>query len=138
MLSLNATFLYQAVLFITLLILMNKLLFKPMLELISRREQAQDEPLEQAQKYKTVAEEFESQVRGKLLEIKQQADKLQTELTREASGQALARMSQARTEAEQIMEQARLKIQQAEQQARSALDAQAGSLADRIVAQILG
>jgi len=138
MLRPNLTLVFQAALFIVLLLLLNKLMFKPLLELMDKRARAAEEPKHIAEKLSLEAEELETKVRSLFAQAKEKADSVLAESMKGASDTATARVAEARKQAIESMEESRNKILASQAEARKELDAEAEKLAGQITDNILG
>lgn len=103
--------------FVLLWFLLNRLLFKPVLGMFDRREQAIREAVRKANEVKEQSQAGDEQVRKKLDDARTQAQALIDQALRQAAQTRDREADAARKSAEQILAQAKADVQAQKQQA---------------------
>ena len=103
--------------FVVLWFLLNRLLFKPVLGMFDRREQAIREAVRRANEVKAQSQAGEEQVRKKLDDARAQAQAIIDQGLRQAAHTRDGEIDAARKTAEQILAQAKADVQAQRQQA---------------------
>lgn len=134
----NATFLVSAVSFIVFVFIMNAILYKPLEEIVEKRQNFIDDTNSAAKVNFEESEKILKDKEDKINETKQTAKKFVTEKTDEAK----ARKSDLQLEAQKLsvekIERAKNDLLKSRDEAKDALSQSVQSLADEISSKILG
>ena len=126
------TFFYQLAVFLLLFVVLNFLLFKPLLRMFERREQGVRGPEERAGSLRDQMEEMKAGYDKRIGDALAEAERIRTELVREANAGEREILGSARAEMESTFDQARRQIAQDKDRALECLR----SVADRFAAEI--
>lgn len=138
MIELNVTLLIQWGLFLTLMLLLNQLLFKPMVRLLDERKHRTEGRRKDASQAEAEAEAALADYQKKLQDARAEADRIRADLVRQGEGERTRLVGAAARQAETTVAELRARIQAETAQARKALQAEAGTLAASIAQTILG
>lgn len=138
MINLNYTLLIQMVGFIILVILMNKILFKPILKVIDERRGGIDGALKDANSLVQKAEGLMEEYNRKVLEARQRAVQLISEGRLSATDDQKRAVAQAREEADIALQELRKRIEEERGIASKSLERFAQAFSIVIVERILG
>ncbi|MFI5323307.1 MAG: ATP synthase F0 subunit B [Thermodesulfobacteriota bacterium] len=138
LLSINKTVIIEIIIFIAAIFILNKLVFKPFIELIDRREKltkgALNEAKEVEEKVKDIIREYET----KINEARVVALEERSKIVKEAETAANGIISQAREETAGLVEEAKHKLETETQAIKEKLKGDVQILAKEIASKILG
>lgn len=137
MLSLNWTFIAQLVMFLAAMAILTKGLFKPIVAVITRRESQTDKPYADAAALKEDAAAARQTVEQKLVEVRQQTDRLRHELLGAAANRERDILGEARQRAQQEAERANKDLTDMVDRSKQELRAEAEQLADLLAGKLL-
>ncbi len=138
MIELNYTILIQMVIFIALVLTLNKILYQPVFRLMDERKRLIDGNLEEARKLNQEAEKLLEDYERKLVEARQQAVKIVNEAKAKAQEEQKEALAQVRKEFEETFAQLRDRLEKEKEEARKKLRQTVGVLAVLISEKILG
>jgi F-type H+-transporting ATPase subunit b len=124
--------------FLILLVILNFLLFKPVLRVLDEREGLVKESAELKSRLGGLADENIQEYETKLYSAKQEAMGIRATFRNEAVGEYRKILQQARDEGSVELEKARKKIADQAEVSRQALQSEANSLAQGIFAKLVG
>ncbi len=124
--------------FVILVILLRIFLYKPVLEMLSKRQQKIQESLEQADKVRQEAEVQQAEFQGELEEARKTSQEAAARAAQETEKMREAILVEARKEAEQIREQARQQIEVERQHTMAELQQQVADLAVALTRKVIG
>lgn len=138
MLTLDYTLGIQMVIFLAVMLLLNRLLFRPMLQMIENREQAISGTHKQAEARQKLLEERLSKYNERISQTRKElADKMAS-VRREAEEELHRRLERVRLEANQQLKDAIELIQQEGEKARQDLRQQVEEISFSIAGRVLG
>ena len=124
--------------FVILLILLRIFLYKPILEMLSKRQQKIQESLEQADKVRQEAEIQQSEFQRELEEARKTSQEAAARAAQETKKMREAILIEARKEAEHIREPARQQIEVERQHTMAELQHQVAGLAVALTRKVIG
>jgi F-type H+-transporting ATPase subunit b len=130
--------LWVVVLLLTTTILLNSLIFKPVLQVIDQRSRAVRDARELAESAAQKAAAAMAEYNEKLHRARGDVYRQMDDMRRSALDQRAARLTETRQTVETELSTATARIRQESETARVALDREAGDLAGAIVARVLG
>jgi F-type H+-transporting ATPase subunit b len=136
--NVNFTLFIQLINFLILLLLLNALLFKPVLAKIREREAQVKADRDKASLLESEVLEQEKKHQEALIEARQVAGKEKAELLAAAKKTEADVLEKARIEAARIVDEMRLSIQAESEKARTALKGEMAPLAQSISEKIIG
>lgn len=128
----------QIVHFIILLWLLNRLLYKPILDLFERRRARIEEGLAQAERVREEAAAERSRLEAQIAEERRTSGEKLRDAVARGEEAAKRRLEEANAEAERIVAQARAEAEQSRQQALAGLQGQVADLALLAAGKVLG
>lgn len=134
----DGTLIIQLGLFLLLMLLLSRLLFKPWVQTLERREVEIDGALEQSRQMQKKADQQNENYAQRMVRIREESLELRAAARREVEAQRSKKLLQAKTDASQAFDQKRTEIHQEIATARENLQAQIDELAHRIAHQLLG
>jgi F-type H+-transporting ATPase subunit b len=138
MISLDISILYQAILFVLLWLILNKLLFKPYLSLLDERERkttgAQHDSVDLEHEGAQLKKHYEE----KIAQGQAAAYAAKDVILQDARKQREAILSQAREEASKSLDQVRRDIAGSLEREKRLSDAEVSTVAQDLVAKVLG
>ena len=137
LLYLNVTMAFQIVSFLLLLALLNKKLFRPMLEYLDKRAARIKQELDEAQATKTEAQTDRQEARDELDEARRESYAIRSQSREIAEGERGRILDGAKAEAALVIERAQREIEQSAEVARAALREEVGTLAIRVAEKVL-
>ncbi|MDI1472015.1 MAG: F0F1 ATP synthase subunit B [Thermodesulfovibrio sp.] len=137
MLEFNNWFFVLMIQFFVLMFILNAILFKPMIELFSQREQMIKGALEEAQIMNEKKEKAIAQMNADLANAKAQAKQIINSLREEALAYQREVISSAEKEAVQMIEKARAEIKAETERVRVMLRQEVERLSDEIVNKLI-
>ena len=138
LINLNFTLVIQLVNFLILLVVLNFLLFKPILRVIDEREKVLKESREIKEKFTVLADEGISRYERKLLEAKQEAMAVRSNLRNEVMTDFRKKVFQAKEKGLEEFEEARREISREAEKSRVTLKKQADDLGVLIASRLAG
>ncbi|MCX5872854.1 MAG: hypothetical protein NTY51_06415 [Deltaproteobacteria bacterium] len=138
MINVNFTLFIQLINFLILLLLLNALLYKPVLGKIREREAQVKADRDEASLLETEVLEQEKKHQEALIEARQVAGKEKAELLAAAKKTEADILEKARIEAARIVDEMRLSIQAESEKVRTALKGEMAPLAQSISEKIIG
>jgi len=138
MISLDSTFFYQVALFLLLWIVLTPLLFKPMLRMFERRENGVKDPEERSRVLREELDEIKSRYEAGIGEALSEADRVRSDLLRDASAREREILAAARKEMEALLDQTRKQIDVEKDRAMETLRSEANRFAVTISESLLG
>ncbi|MEO2065366.1 F-type H+-transporting ATPase subunit b [Thermovibrio guaymasensis] len=136
--SIDWTLAVQAVNFLVFMVLINKFLFKPLLELMEEREREVGAVYSEVEALKEKANSLFSQVEELLARAKEEAKAKIDEAVREAREEREKILSEAQEEALKKVEKAKEEIWKSFEEEKAKLEKEAERIAEEIVKKILG
>jgi F-type H+-transporting ATPase subunit b len=124
--------------FLILLVILNYLLFKPILRVLDEREALVKESADLKKRLGGLAEENIEEYEARLYSAKQEAMGIRTTRRSAALGEYRKILQEARDHGAVELEGARKKIAEQAETSRQALQGEAGSLAQGIAAKLMG
>ncbi len=138
MINLNFTVLIQVVNFLVLLLLLNALLYKPIMAKIREREAAIKKDREKALELETEVANQEEKHREALVQARKTAADEKASLLAESKLKEAEILEKARLEAARIVEEMRKSIQAESEEARKKLKQDMSPLAQSVTEKVLG
>ncbi len=138
LLSLDGSLLVQLGLFLLLMAILNKLLFKPTLEAVTLREQRTSGAREEADQVRGDAEGKIAEFDKRMKEARAEASEGRKKLRDEGADRRQELVDAARAESNELLEASRKDLEEASGEARKGVTAAADSLARQIVARLIG
>jgi len=138
MLDINYWFFVQLANFIVLLILLNRLLFKPFLRLFKEREDNTKGALERARTLDREKDDVLQQIDVKLADARGKARTIFEELSREGMESQRRTLESAQNEAVEINRKAKADLAAASEKASTSLKQDVQSFAKQIVQKLVG
>ncbi|HVN71356.1 MAG TPA: ATP synthase F0 subunit B [Desulfomonilia bacterium] len=138
MIEVNFTILIQAINFLLLIFILNKLLYKPILKNLEEREQRIEGQQQQAKKIVEDGQVLMGDYNQKLYNAKIDAMNTKNAARNEASEQANAVIEESRKKAEEIINQMQQQMTSEMAQAKKELEPELSVMAATIAQQILG
>ncbi|MEN6620147.1 MAG: ATP synthase F0 subunit B [Smithella sp.] len=134
----DITLLYQMVIFIALIFILNALLYKPILSIIERRKKHVDELENEIKLFNDSVDNKAAEYEEKLKLAKAKASDLKKEIIKEGTDQAKVIVDAVRNEIPVMMQEFQQKLDKEVQAARQTLDGQARRLSLEIAEKVLG
>lgn len=138
MISVNFTVLIQMGLFLTLMIILNKFVFKPMVTLLEERERRIKDPGSDAKGMEAEVEKMRLQYEATLNDTKLKAIEERNKLRKEGTDLEQDIVKGAYRTSEEIMSEIRGRIEKETNAAREALRAEVKSLSSNVATKLLG
>lgn len=138
LLSVNYTVLIQIVIFIIAIFILNKLVFKPFLNLVDRRDKLTRGAIEEAheleEKVKSIIEEYDA----KLKEARDVAAEERNKLIAEGQAVSSEIIGKAREESSSLLHEAKIKLEADTKQIKEKIKGDIDGLAQDIASKVLG
>lgn len=138
MIDINISLLYQLINFIVLLIALNFILFKPILQIMREREQGISSALEDAKAAQNRMQSLLEHYNTSLAESKQKATSAYNAIYQQGLDAQRDMISAERTKAGEMLDKARVEIAAAANSARADLKKEAERLSQDITSKLLG
>ncbi len=138
LLSVDKTIIIQIVIFIAAIFILNSLLFKPLLQLIERREELTTGRLKEAKELEARVEEIMKEYKEKLDEVRARAMEERNEIRREAETAGEKIVARAHDEAQALLHEAKAKLESQARDIREKIKLEIEILARDMASQILG
>jgi F-type H+-transporting ATPase subunit b len=136
--SLNITLLIQIAIFLTLMILLNQILFKPMVRVLENRKAWTEGRRKAAAEAEAEAEGIWSEYQKRLQDARADADRVKSELVRQGEAERQKIVDAAAAQAEKTVGEVRAQVRAEVQEARKVLEVEARTLAAAAAQTILG
>lgn len=137
MLDFNISFLVMAINFFVLLLVMNSILFKPLLKIFKERESTVKGDLDAAKGMNNKREENLAGLSRELAETRSKAKEVFESLRTEGLQQQKEALSSAEAEASAVLDKAKSDIRTEVEKARTALRAEIDKFSDEIVRKLV-
>ena len=138
MIKIDYTMLIQMVNFLLLIVILNQLLYKPILGIIDRRKKQAQDTEEEIKRLNQSVEERIAAYEEKLRQAKTDALEKKTEIIKEGAEQAKGLIEAARSEIPGMMEQFHGEMNREVSEARSILTGQSQKISVEIAEKLLG
>ena len=138
MFEFNATFLIAMISFVVFIIIMNAILYKPILSIINKRENYIDENLNAAKNSKEKAQEILAEKETKLAESSLQARQIVSGRVQQENDKAKRLTEEAKTKTQKNIASAKENLRNEEIQTANSLSGNVRELAESISEKILG
>ena len=137
MLELNKWFFVLAINFFVLFVILNFILFKPLLKIFTEREDTVKGALDAAKDMSSKREESIARLNSELAESRSKAKEIFEALKSEGVNKQKEELSAAEKEAGAMIEQAKTQIRSEAEKARQALKADVDKFSDEIVGKLV-
>lgn len=137
-LSVDKTLIIQIIIFIAAIFILNSLLFKPLLELVGRREKLTTGTIEEANQLGEKVNQIINEYNLKLNEARAQAIEERNEIRRQAQSAYDDIVKKAREEAQALLEEAKAKLQSETKEIKEKVRSDIEVLAREIASRVLG
>jgi F-type H+-transporting ATPase subunit b len=137
-LSVDKTLIIQIIIFIAAIFILNSLLFKPLLELVGRREKLTTGTIEEANQLGEKVNQIINEYNLKLNEARAQAIEERNEIRRQAQSAYDDIVKKAREEAQALLEEAKAKLQSETKEIKEKVRSDIEVLAREMASRILG
>lgn len=131
------TLIAQLIMFLGAMMILSRLLFKPMLAVFEKRRQLTEEPKEKAAELRKESAEIEQTVEEKIRAARGDADRLRDQLLSAAQKNERKTLVEAREQADKIAQENRQELNAAAQAARAELDAEINRLAEQLTNRLM-
>jgi F-type H+-transporting ATPase subunit b len=132
------TLLYEAGLFIALMIFLSKVLYKPILEVFEAREKAHLEPDRLAKDLTSQAANMDASYQKIRSEALTDGNRIRNELLKDAGERQRAHLAEAKKKADGIIEENRRQLAESQLRLREELPGRADALASLLADRLLG
>ncbi|MGH7890227.1 MAG: ATP synthase F0 subunit B [Thermodesulfobacteriota bacterium] len=137
-LSVDKTLIIQIIIFVAAIFILNSLLFKPLLELLGRREKLTSGTIEEAKQLGEKVEQIINEYKMKLNEARSLAMEERNEIRRHAQTAYEDAVKKAREEAQAVMEESKVRLQSETKEIKEKVRSDIAVLARDMVSRILG
>ena len=134
----NQTLIIQIIIFLVLMMVLNRVLFRPMLALLEERKKRTEGRREQALVAEDQAKEMWEDYQAKLAEARAKAESVRIELVRQGEAERQRLTDEASEEAKKTVEELKAQVQQQAVKAKEALAAEVDALSKMMAEKILG
>ncbi|NOY86706.1 MAG: ATP synthase F0 subunit B [Deltaproteobacteria bacterium] len=138
MVSINFTLFVQLANFLILLVVLNFLLFKPILRVLDEREKLVKDAAEIKERLSGLADENIARYESQLLSAKQESMSIRTASRSEALGEFRKILQDTKEENAKELDIARKTLAAQAEESRTVLKTEAENLADKVAAKLLG
>ncbi|HEY7535345.1 MAG TPA: ATP synthase F0 subunit B [Thermodesulfobacteriota bacterium] len=138
LLSIDKTLIIQMVIFISAIFILNSLLFKPLLQLVERREQLTTGRIKEAKELEKKVEQIIKEYKEKLDEVRAKAMEERNEIRRVAQTAGDKLIAKAHDEAQVLIQEAKAKLWLEASEIREKIKPEIEILARDMASQILG
>lgn len=138
MITLNITLLIQIAIFLTLMILLNQILFKPMVRVLENRRAWTEGRRKAAAEAEAEAEAIWNEYQRRLQDARVDADRVKSDLVRQGEAERQKVVDAASAQAEKTVAEVRAQVRGEVQEARRVLAGEAAALAAAAAQVILG
>jgi F-type H+-transporting ATPase subunit b len=136
--SLNVTLLMQIAVFFTLMVLLNQLLFKPMVRVLEERRERTEGRRKKAVQIDAEADGIMAEYQKRIQDTKADADRTRDQLLRQGEAGRQKIVEAATSQAEKTVAEVRARVRAEAQEVRKVLEADARTLAAGVAQKILG
>ena len=134
----NATFLVTIITFIVFVLLMNSILYTPILSIMEKRKAIIDENYKKAQDNNAKAVELTSEKEEKLAEAKEEAREKYNEIVDEFKNKKTENVVNAQILAKEELERSGIELEQVSNEVKNSLKGSMTDLANDIVEKLIG
>lgn len=138
MLEFNATFLVSMISFVVFIMIMDKIFYKPILNVINQRQSFIDGNYSDAKNSKDKAESLLNEKEQRLNETLLKSKKLVADKTEEANQKSQSLTVEAKTKSQEEIEKAKEQLKKEENQTTDELKTNVKDLAENISSKLLG
>ncbi|MCX7982563.1 MAG: ATP synthase F0 subunit B [Syntrophales bacterium] len=138
MISIDKTLFLQMVNFIILMIVLNYVLYRPLLGIIEKRKKILESSAEEVNRLNKTIEERQREYEEKLRAAKQEALEMKTQLLKEANDEAKAMIDEKRNRIPALMAEVQERVAREMEAARKVLQSQSRELSREIAEKVLG
>ncbi len=138
MININATLFIQLINFLILMVLLDRILFRPMLRILEERRERTEGRRRQAERIDAEAEAIWADYQEKIQQAKTEADRLRAQIIRRAEAERQKLLTQVAEESEKRLAEIRARVRGEMEEARKALEADARTLAQGMAEKLLG
>ncbi len=138
MININATLFIQLVNFLILMVLLDRILFRPMLRILEERRERTEGRRRQAERIDAEAEAIWADYQEKIQQAKTEADRLRTQIIRRAEAERQKLLARVAEESEKRLAEIRARIRGEVEEARKVLETEARALAEGMAERLLG
>lgn len=138
MISINATLIVQLLNFLVLIWILNRIMFRPILKVLTERENVVQKAKAESQRLKAEAEHRAQALETELESARRLATTEKTKLTSDASTEADAIIRRAQEQAQEHMQAVRAETTQEVDQTRERLAAYKQSIVELVQVKVLG
>jgi F-type H+-transporting ATPase subunit b len=135
--KLDYTLIIQIINFLVLMVILTRLVFKPITNWLEKREEAIKSAFKDAQEAREKALELETEYNKKLLEARKEAQELHKKIQTEALNEKMRLIEETRKKGEALIQKAKADIQADLEKAKVAIRQQAEAFSNLIVEKIL-
>lgn len=136
-LSLDKTLIIQLVIFVSAIFMLNKLLFKPLLELDSRRQKLTTGTISEAKELKIKAEETIKEYKEQMNIARAQVQEERNEIRKHAQASASEMIIRARGEVNGLLDEARVNIEKESQEMREKVRPEVDLIARDVASRLI-
>ena len=136
-LSVDRTLIVQIIIFVSSIFLLNKLLFKPLLDLDLRRDKLTTGTTTEARELRAKAEETINEYRNRINEARMQLQEERNEVRKNAQASATEIVSSAREEVNDMLDEARVNIDKESKDLREKIKPEIELIAKNVASQFL-
>ena len=138
MIELNYTFFFQAVLFFTLIIILNHLLYKPILSILEKRQKNFEDSENTVKNLEQTIDSKMAEYENKIQQAKMKAVEEKGDILKEGTDKAKEIIEAVRSEVPGMMDDFRKKLDAEVGDARALLDSKSKVLSVEIAEKVLG
>lgn len=138
LLKVDKTLIVQIVIFIAAIFILNSILFKPLLQLVERREELTTGRLKEAKELEARVKEIMKDYKEKLDEVRARAMEERNEIRREAETAGERIIARAHDEALALLQEAKAKLESQARDIREKIKPEIEILARDMASQVLG
>lgn len=138
MISIDKTLFLQMINFIILMVVLNYLLYRPLLGIIEKRKKILESSAEEVERLKKTIEDKQKEYEEKLRLAKQEALDLKASLLKEANDEARAMIDERRNKIPAMMAEVQERVAKEVEAARKILHNQSRELSREIAEKVLG
>jgi F-type H+-transporting ATPase subunit b len=138
LLKIDKTLIIQVVIFIATIFILNSVLFKPLLQLVERREALTTGRLKEAKELEARVTQIMKEYKEKLDEVRAKAMQERNEIRREALTAGEKIIAKAHNEAQALLQEAKAKLESEAREIREKIKPEIEILARETASQILG
>jgi len=136
--DINLTLFIQMANFLVLIVILNYLLYKPILAILDKRKQRLDESEEEIKRLNQTVEQKAAEYEEKLRQAKQAALDKKSEILKEAADSAKAIIDEKRSKIPAMLAEFQARVNKEVESARQILRAQSEKISSEIAEKVLG